>query len=115
MAELAYRQSINVGTAGLEVGGDMAMLWLIGIGSACVAGLLIGLRYRAPAALAASAAFGIAAAAIGAFNHASAAEMLGLAVVSIACLQIAYLAGLSISSRRPTRPGREDRTEDDAV
>lgn len=88
------------------------MLWLLVLGSSCVAGLLIGLRFRAPAALAASAATGIAAAAVGAFNHVSTAETLVLAVLSVVCLQIAYLGGVSLSSRRPTRSDPGNRNED---
>lgn len=95
------------------------MLWLLGLGSSGIAGLLIGLRFRAPAALAASVVAAAVAVAIGAFNRASAVETLILAVLSVGCLQIAYLGGLSISSRRSgRRSGRrvaKSRDEDIAI
>ena len=92
----------------------MAMLWLFGLGCSCIAGLLIGLRYRAPAALAASAVAAVAAVALAAFHRASGAETLALAVLSVGCLQICYLGGLLLSSRRSGRPDRGN-GGDDAV
>lgn len=88
------------------------MLWLLGLGSSCIAGLLIGLRYRTPAALAASAVAGAAAVAIGVVNHASRTETLILAMLCIGGLQIGYLGGLWLSSRRLGRSDPRSQEED---
>lgn len=74
------------------------MLWLLGC--ACVAGLLIGLRYRAPAALAASAVAGAAAAIWSANSSTGLGGGIAMVVLTVLTLQIAYLAGVVVSARR---------------
>lgn len=83
------------------------MLWVLGC--ACVTGFLIGLRYRVPAALAASMIAGLSAALAATYPSAGGGHPALMALLAVAGTQAAYVAGVLVSGlwRRAEPPDHD--------